>query len=226
MVSQTHSFKEHLTRRQTIIDQEKSAAQNAELFNEKTFYRSFIKDLFEAKREVIIYSPFITKHRTDFYKNIIEKLRKRNIEVFIFTRPIEEYSSILQPQIECALKRYEEMGVCVFYLGKYIHEKAAIIDREILWEGSLNILAHRAGNEMMRRIRDEDSAMQVISHIGLNKKLEEGYKQRYEKLCRNLIDNSRRNIKQKICLFALGLSIPLLIWWLIFFSKTVIGWIN
>lgn len=214
MVSQTHSFKEYLTRRQAMIDQEKSAVQSTDLFNEKTFYRSFIKDLFEAKREVIIYTPFVTKHRTDFYKNIIEKLRRRNIEVFIFTRPIEEYSTMLQPQIECALKRYEELGVCIFYMGRYIHEKAAIIDREILWEGSLNILAHNASNEMMRRTQSEESAMEVMNCLGLNSRLAEAYKVKYEIMYQSLIGFSQSYTKQKIKFLAIGLSISTVFWWI------------
>lgn len=215
MISQAQMFKQFLARRQEAINNEKSSSQASTLHNESTFYHSFVKDMLSAKKEVIIYSPYVAKFRTDFLKPTIEKLRDHNIEVFIFTRPVEEYDNIIQPQIECVLKRFEEMGVSVFYPGRYIHEKVAIIDREILWEGSLNILSHRASNEMMRRTSNGDSAMQVLHYLRLNNKLAEGYKEKYEKMYRSLMNNSKRNLKLKRKLFLLGMAIPTAAWLLI-----------
>lgn len=213
MISPTQEFKQYLRNRQNTINAEKSQeSQSLSLFNETNFYRAFIQDALAAKKEVIIYSPFVTKFRTDFLKSTIEKLQERNIDVFIFTRPLEEYDTSYQPQIQCALKRYEDLGVHVFYPGRYIHEKVAIIDREILWEGSLNILSHRASNEMMRRISDESSANQVMTYLGLNKKLAEAYKLMYEKLYSGLVAKTRLNFKAKIKIFLLGLAIPVTAW--------------
>lgn len=193
------------------------------LYNEKTFFRYFIKDALEAKKEVIIYSPFVSKYRTDYLKRTIEKLRQKNIEVFIFTRPVESYESMFRKQIQCALDRYEEMGVCVFFLPGFIHEKVAIIDREILWEGSLNILSQKASREIMRRTADESTAMQIISYLSLGKKLAEGYRVRYEKLCRNLVTDSRQYIRAKIQIFMLGLIIPVVIWLFISCLRDIIS---
>lgn len=196
MENRTQAFKQYLKNREAAIKvEELQNSKSSDLFNEKTFYKAFVGDLLSAKKEVVIYSPFVSNFRTDFYKQTIEKLRRRNIEVFIFTRPVEEYESMFRPQIECSLKRYEELGVCIFYLGKYIHEKVAIIDREILWEGSLNILSHMASNEMMRRTENPESAMQVMNYLGLNKKLAESYKTKYEKMYQSLIAFSQDDKK-------------------------------
>lgn len=220
MFNQTQAFREYLDRRQSAIDSEKPK-ETSNLFNEKTFYKAFTNDLLAAEKEVIIYSPFVAKFRTDELKQTIEKLRKRNIEIFIFTRPTSEYEIIFQPQIECALKRYEDLGVSIFYLGGSIHEKVAIIDREILWEGSLNILSQRASKEIMRRTSSEDSAMQVISYLSLDKKLAEGYKMIYERLCQNLKANSAHDFRSKIRLFLLGLTVPAIILLVIIFVKEI-----
>jgi len=216
MFAQAPSFKEFLSRREKALNSEKpkEKSENGNLYNDKTFYNCFTKDLLEAKREVIIYSPFVSKFRTDYYKQTIEKLRNRNIEVFIFTRPVETYDLILQDQIRIALERYEELGVCVFYLSGNIHEKVAIIDREILWEGSLNILSHRASHEMMRRISEENSAMQVLAYLKLQNKLAEGYKLRYEKLCQSLAFGSKEIIKLKIKMFLIGMMTAMVVLWL------------
>lgn len=216
MFSPTQEFKQYLRNRQKMMNIEKSQESQAiNLFNETTFYRAFIQDMLAAKKEVVIYSPFVTKFRTNFLKSTIEKLMDRNIDVFIFTRPLEEYDTPYQSQIQCALKRYEDLGVHVFYPGRYIHEKVAIIDREILWEGSLNILSHRTSNEMMRRTSDENSANQVMAYLGLNKKLAEAYKLKYEKLYNGLIAKSKLNLKSKMKIFLLGMTIPVVAWLII-----------
>lgn len=229
MFSQTQALRKYLKRRQDIIDAGKPQEQELitnNLFNEKTFYRAFIKDMLEAEEEIIIYCPFISKFRSDFFRKTLKELKRRNINVFIFTRPLEEHEYFTRSEIKCALGEYEDLGVCIFYLEGSMHEKVAIIDRKILWEGSLNILSQRSSREIMRRISDENSAMQILLYLGLNKKLIEGYKLRYEKLCKGLVVNSKNNLRLKIFIFSLGLAIPIIIWWLLFFTKSVLSWLR
>jgi len=213
MISHAQSFKQLLKRRDDAIKAEKiSESQAIDLYNENTFYKALTTDMLAAKKEVIIYSPFVSKYRTDFLKPTIEKLVDRNIDIFIFTRPIEEYENIIQPQIECTLKRLEELGVYIFYPGRYIHQKVAIVDREVLWEGSLNILSHRASNEMMRRTAHGESATQVMQYIGLNDQIAVAYKLKYEKLYKGLVYTSRQSFKLKMKIFLLGMTIPIIVW--------------
>ena len=220
MISHAQSFKQLLKRRDDAIKAEKiSESQAIDLYNENTFYKALTADMLAAKKEVIIYSPFVSKFRTDFLKPTIEKLIDRNIDIFVFTRPIEEYDSTMQPQIGCALKRLEELGVCIFYPGRYIHQKVAIIDREVLWEGSLNILSHRASNEMMRRTAHVESATQVMQYIGLNDQIATACKLKYEKLYMGLVNTSRQNFKLKMKILLLGMAIPIIVW-------LIVGFVN
>ena len=184
------------------------------LYNEETFYSAFTKEVLGAKREVIIYSPFVSKYRADALNHVFYKLSKMNVEIFIFTRPIEEYDRNQQPQVQQVLDRYIELGANVFYLKGSIHEKIAIIDREVLWEGSLNILSQRKSREMMRRITDENSSMQVIQYLGLNRMLADGYRLKYEKLCQNLIENTQRRKNSALKVIVFFSLIALAVWWL------------
>ena len=228
MPVQAPSFREYLSRREAAIKIEKPLEEKPQqicnLFNEKTFYQAFIKDLDNAQEEVIIYSPFVSKYRSDFFRKTMVKLKKRNINVFIFTRLLEEHNLLMRSEITCALNEYKELGVDIFCLPGLIHEKVAIIDRKVLWEGSLNILSQRVSKEMMRRTTDEDSTMQVLTYLGLNKKLAEAYKQKYDKLCRYLIDDKKQNFKLKILMFLIGLAVPVTIWWLFYVIKSMMSW--
>ena len=190
------SYKRHLENMQNEWDAEKyRESRMLDLYNEKTFYRAFIKDLLEAKKEVVIYSPFISKFRSEFFKSTIEKLKRRNVAVFIFTRPLEEHEYLMRNEIKAALGDYEEFGACIIQPDGFIHAKTAIIDRNILWDGSLNILSQRQSREIMRRTEDKDMAKQVMDYLGLSKLLAEGYKYQYERLYRSLVDRRRFNFK-------------------------------
>jgi len=192
------SYQRFLQNRQNEIDAKKlQEMKKLDLYNEKTFYRAFVRDMLGAKKEIVIYCPFISRFRSDFFKDTLLKLRHRNVAVFIFTRPLEEHEYMARSEISSALKNYEEYGACIIYLPGYIHQKAAIIDRTVLWEGSLNILSQRESHEMMHRTVDEDFAKQIMLHLGLNKKLAEGYKYQYERLYRSLVEKRRINFRVK-----------------------------
>jgi len=223
MLPQTPAYKNHLRNLQNEVDADKlHKMQQGNLFNEKTFYPAFVKDMLAAKKEVVIHSPFISKFRSEFFRRTFTELRKKNIPVFIFTRALEEHEYFARAEITCALKDYEESGTQITYLSGYVHEKLAIIDREILWEGSLNILSQRESKEMMRRISDETSAKETISYLGLDKKLAEAYKFQYERLYRNLVKNSAYDFKQRIQAFLTGVIIPILTWFLFAIPKVII----
>lgn len=211
MQSNAQAFRQYLKRRDEAMEAEKESREN-NLYDERTFYKKFMGDMYSARKEVILYSPFVAKFRMDYYKKVIAKLRSRNVDIFIFTRPIEEYENIMQPQIEVIFERLEEMGVCIYHPGRYIHQKAAIIDREILWEGSLNILSHRGSNEMMRRTEKQKSAMQVLEHLSLNRLLADGYKNKYERMYRTLIRNDKSKFKERMKILLIGMAIPILFW--------------
>lgn len=194
MPIQSPAYRNHLRNLQNEADAQKlHELQKLDLYNEKTFYPVFVKDLQNAQKEVVIYCPFITKHRSEFFRKNFESLRKRNIPIFIFTRPIEEHDYLARAEIKCALRDYEEAGVTIIYLPGLIHEKAAIIDRRILWEGSLNILSQRDSKEIMRRTDDEEIVIQIMTFLDIRLKLAEGYKLQYEQLYRSLVKNLKNN---------------------------------
>jgi hypothetical protein len=60
----------------------------------------------------------------------------------------------------------QELGVIVLYTVK-LHRKLAVIDGEILWEGSLNILSQNDSCEIMRHIESEELVHQMIEFVKL-----------------------------------------------------------
>lgn len=136
------------------------------LFDQNTFYPAFQKTIRACQQELIIESPFITMKRINSLLPEFTKLRQRDVRITINTRPPEEHDGYLRAQAEEAIELLLHMDVKILFTGGH-HRKLAIIDRKILWEGSLNILSQKDSCEVMRRIKSEEQALEMINFIGI-----------------------------------------------------------
>ncbi len=66
-----------------------------------------------------------------------------------------------------AIAELQNMGAIILSTERH-HRKLAIVDREILYEGSLNILSQNASCEIMRRIESPKLAGDMLAYINLN----------------------------------------------------------
>jgi hypothetical protein len=139
------------------------------LYDETTFYNKFKQDLLEAKHEVIIESPFITTKRLEMLKPIFEVLIDRSVQVFIMTRDPLEHDEFMSKQAEAGVRYFEVLGIQVLLCSGGHHRKLAMIDRKVLWEGSLNILSQTKSREIMRRIDSENMAVKMFEFLKLNR---------------------------------------------------------
>ncbi len=134
---------------------------NSALFNNNTFYRAFERDLRRARQSVVIESPFITRRRMESLLPLLTKLRRKGVRIVVNTRDPEEHNEEYAAQAQDAVTAMQDIGIKVLYTVKH-HRKLAIIDEEILWEGSLNILSQGDSCEIMRRTVSSSLAWQMI----------------------------------------------------------------
>jgi len=139
------------------------------LHDEKTFYTSFLSDLEQSQSEVIIESPFITIARMKTFWPIFRRLVARGVKVYIVTRDPREHTDGYDDQSEVEIQEFEAVGIQVLMCTGNHHRKLAIIDRNILWEGSLNILSQAKSREFMRRLEDGGFAVDLFNFIGYEK---------------------------------------------------------
>ena len=138
------------------------------LFNEKTFYEAFERDLQQCRQELIIESPFIAYNRSTLLLPKLERLTKRGVAVTVNTRDPIEHDAPYDTQARAAIGRLQACGVQVLFTGGH-HRKLAIVDRGILWEGSLNILSQADSCEIMRRIESPELATEMLHFTNINK---------------------------------------------------------
>lgn len=142
---------------------------NSSLFDETTFYQAFIKDLSNCKQEVIIESPYITSERTKPLIPLFKTLLGRNIKIFVITRDPKEHEETMEHQSEEIISTFERMEVQVLLCVGNHHRKLAVLDRKILWEGSLNILSQTKSREIMRRIDSKEITLDTLNFLKLEK---------------------------------------------------------
>jgi len=68
-----------------------------------------------------------------------------------------------------AVEQLEKIGANVVQ-RKGMHQKIAIMDDKITWEGSLNILSHRDTQDQMRRIDGAHAVQEIVRNLELDKK--------------------------------------------------------
>jgi len=137
----------------------------SKLYDENTFYRQFIRDLENSQKEVIIESPFITTARMDILAPTFDRLIKKGVKIYVKTRDPREHTDTYEQQSEAEIHNFEVTGVQVLICTGNHHRKLAIIDRNILWEGSLNILSQTKSREIMRRMESPVLAMEIFHFL-------------------------------------------------------------
>jgi phosphatidylserine/phosphatidylglycerophosphate/cardiolipin synthase-like enzyme len=141
---------------------------SSSLHTEVTFYDQLKRDLRHCKNEVIIESPFLTYRRAEELSTIFAKLVKRKVKIIIRTRYPEEHSGNLRIQAELTIPYLAKLGVEVRLIPNRLHRKLAIIDRRVLWEGSLNILSQNNSSEIMRRVDSRKLSLEMLRFIKHN----------------------------------------------------------
>ncbi len=143
--------------------------QESRLFDETSFYEQFIKDLYSCQKEVIIESPYVTSSRMGVLLPIFTKLISKGIKIHIITRDPIEHDENMRYQATNEVLSCKENGINIILLRGNHHRKLAIIDRTILWEGSLNILSQGYSKEIMRRIKGDVSVKETRIFLNLDK---------------------------------------------------------
>lgn len=144
------------------------AESTSSLFNEKTFYRQFLKDLEMAQKEVFIECAYLTGSRMEMFYPVFQRLLSKKIKIRIVTRdPSDHDDEYMRDQAVNEILRSKELGVNITLLNGNHHRKLAIIDKKILWEGSLNILSQNNSKEIMRRYESPEEVIKMLNFLNL-----------------------------------------------------------
>jgi transcriptional regulator with XRE-family HTH domain len=149
---------------------------NGQYFTSNTFWPTFDPDLAGTKNSVIFVCPYLERDRVENMEPRLCALRDHGIAMFLlmrepawwWTQPSEltDAQKEERAEIESLQALLAQSGVYC-EMRDWIHQKFCIIDRQIIWSGSLNIFSHTKSKDQMHRAVSKACAKDVITDHGL-----------------------------------------------------------
>ncbi|MBI4795879.1 MAG: DEAD/DEAH box helicase family protein [Deltaproteobacteria bacterium] len=134
------------------------------IFDNTNFLPVYHHDMMNAAREAVIVSPFVTRRRVlQMLPNLEAALAKR-VSVVVITRPTNAYKDKDRPALEETLASLQDAGVRLLFKAN-IHQKFAVIDRKIVWYGSINLLSYGSVQESIMRLESPNIAQELIKTL-------------------------------------------------------------
>lgn len=132
------------------------------IFDHQNFLPVYENDLANAGEEIVIVSPFVTKRRLRQAMPLVNTALQKQVNVTIVMRPPADYKE--DAALQVLLASLESTGVqTIFKSG--IHQKFAIIDRRIVWYGSINLLGYGRSEETLMRLESVAIAGELLKSI-------------------------------------------------------------
>lgn len=154
----------------------KTQAERSLPLTDDEFWHYLVYDLEQAKGQVLINSPFLFERRAEEMLRNVKALVERGVTVCVYLKQPAHWGSNTPVSEETAIehKRFEKLSSELRKVGAHvnikfeIHQKIVVIDRKILYEGSLNTLSQRMTAENMRRFSNPDACAEMIKKHGLD----------------------------------------------------------
>jgi len=134
-----------------------------ELLDDRTFFDRFLDDVHKAKKQVVIFSPFLDIKRTSQIIPALTERQKAGVRITV----IASQSTDNDPTTTKAGILIKEAGAELRTLSG-MHQKLVFIDEEIVYTGSLNVLSHTAITEFMERVKSPKFAKKVWQFMNVD----------------------------------------------------------
>lgn len=135
-----------------INDISSSIVEN-QIFNGSTFYRPYTSDLTKTKRSIVISSPKLYRTEQNPLVTLLKELTQQGIEILITTAAENEQTAFIQSK-----------GLSVKVKPK-LSLYTTIIDKEVVWYGSINTLGYASKDDNMIKVTDIHLANELIKMI-------------------------------------------------------------
>lgn len=127
------------------------------IFDNNNFLLTFTNDVLGANQEVLIVSPYLTQRRINM---MIKYFNNSKADIIVVTRPESDYKEREKKNINKCIELLKANNIKVKFKNK-IHQKFAIIDKKIVWYGSINLLSFGNSEESIMRIENLEIANEL-----------------------------------------------------------------
>jgi hypothetical protein len=132
------------------------------IFNSRSFLPIFERDVHSAKHEIVICSPYLRRTRTLQMMKLFSLAKINGVRVTLITRPADSYKLSEQPGMIALIQLISDSGINIVQKPR-IHQKFAMIDRRIVWYGSINMLSFGTAEESIMRFENIEIAGELLA---------------------------------------------------------------
>lgn len=139
---------------------EKKQETNA-IFDSDSYMSVFERDLVEANAEIVISSPGVGARSIRRMLKGLGERHDEGVKITLLTLPADGYPKERIEKTKELLTELTEVGVAVMEKPG-IHEHFAVIDREIVWYGSVNLLSNAKEEDNLMRVKSKEIAQELM----------------------------------------------------------------
>ena len=134
------------------------------IYDGKSFYPVFCRDIENAKHEILIVSPFMRKSRLTQIVRLLTVPKLNGASVTVITRPPENFKESERETVIQNAEYLNQYGIKVKFKSDF-HQKFVIADQNVVWYGSVNFLSFGTHEESVMRFENCDIAGQLMDTV-------------------------------------------------------------
>lgn len=131
------------------------------IFDMNTYETVYEKDLMEANKEIIISSPGLNQSKVNAFIRLVKQRQESGVKITIVTLDPEVYPEEKIEDTRQLVHLLRDNAINV-HLKEYMHEHFAIIDDEIIWYGSMNLLSRAKADDNLMRVKSREAAVELM----------------------------------------------------------------
>ncbi len=149
-----------------------SAKQDANAIYDMDNYAGvYEQDLLDANAEIIISSPGISRGKVDKLLNLLKNKQENGLKIIVITWQADRYS-YGNTSIFMELHEYMRQSGIEVNLVDNNCEHYCMIDREVVWYGSMNLLGKEDADDNLMRICSPEIAAELLELTFGNEKVQ------------------------------------------------------
>lgn len=118
----------------------------------------------QARKSIYIASPGLNQNKVRRLIALVEERQTAGVIVTVITQPAESYPQTHAEPTKALQSALTAEGIYVVPQPD-LHTHFAVIDQEILWYGSTNLLSRDKEDDSLMRICSRDVALELLEEI-------------------------------------------------------------
>lgn len=128
------------------------------IFDAQTYTPVYERDLQAAQREILISSPALSRKKVTYFLELLRERQEAGVQIKILT---------LAPDAQDTYQAAEKIGFLrqsgiEVFPSQTCREHFAILDRCLVWYGSMNLLSNERPDDNLLRLPDEQIAQELL----------------------------------------------------------------